>query len=94
MREVAIQPCAGTASAFPDEESSDLCLDHLRARGVLATFHYVPLHSSPFGRTLSGDLEFGVTDRVARGLLRLPLHPLLTDDDVDRVVESVLAFPA
>ena len=27
-------------------------------------------------------------------LLRLPLHPLLTDDDVDRVVESVLAFAA
>ena len=79
---------------FPDEESRDRCQDHLRARGVLATFHYVPLHSSPFGRTLSGDVELEVTDRVARGLLRLPLHPLLTDDDVDRVVESVLAFAA
>jgi dTDP-4-amino-4,6-dideoxygalactose transaminase len=79
---------------FPDEKSRNRCQDHLRARGVLATFHYVPLHSSPFGRTLSGGLELEVTDRVARTLLRLPLHPLLTDDDVGRVVESVLAFAA
>jgi dTDP-4-amino-4,6-dideoxygalactose transaminase len=79
---------------FPDEERRNRCQDHLRAQGVLATFHYVPLHSSPFGRTLSGGVALEVTDRVARGLLRLPLHPLLTDDDVDRVVESVLAFAA
>jgi dTDP-4-amino-4,6-dideoxygalactose transaminase len=79
---------------FPDEESRNRCQDHLRARGVLATFHYVPLHSSPFGRTLASGVELPVTDRVARTLLRLPLHPLLTDDDVDRVIESVLAFAA
>ena len=40
------------------------------------------------------DAQLEVTDRVARTLLRLPLHPLLTDEDVDRVVASVLAFAA
>lgn len=79
---------------FPDEGVRNRCQDHLRALGVLATFHYVPLHSSPFGRTFAAGEELPVTDRVARSLLRLPLHPLLTDDDVDRVVESVLAFAA
>jgi dTDP-4-amino-4,6-dideoxygalactose transaminase len=34
-----------------------------------------------------------VTDRVAGTLLRLPLHPLLTEDDLDRVIEAVRAFP-
>lgn len=80
---------------FPDGESRNGCMDHLKSRGVLATFHYVPLHSSPFGRTLvPGGLELPVTDRVARTLLRLPLHPLLTEKDVDRVVAAVRSFPA
>jgi dTDP-4-amino-4,6-dideoxygalactose transaminase len=77
---------------FPDEASRDACLQALRARGVMASFHYVPLHSSPHGRALGldgGDLP--VTDRVASTLLRLPLHPLLADEDVDRVVSAVIA---
>ena len=79
---------------FPGEESRNACMDHLKSRGVLATFHYVPLHSSPFGRTLAPDgLELPVTDRVARTLLRLPLHPLLTQEDTDRVVAAVRSFP-
>ena len=77
---------------FPDETSRDACLQALRAGGVMASFHYVPLHSSPHGRALGldgGDLP--VTDRVASTLLRLPLHPLLAAEDVDRVVSAVIA---
>jgi dTDP-4-amino-4,6-dideoxygalactose transaminase len=80
---------------FPDEASRDSCLQALRARGVMASFHYVPLHSSPHGRALGldrGDLP--VTERVARTLLRLPLHPLLADGDVDRVIAAVIASSA
>ena len=75
---------------FPDEASRDVCLGRLRAQGVMATFHYVPLHSSPQGRALGfGDMRLPVTDRVASGLVRLPLHPLLGDGDVDRVIDAV-----
>jgi dTDP-4-amino-4,6-dideoxygalactose transaminase len=80
---------------FPDEAGRDACLQALRARGVMASFHYIPLHSSPQGRALGldgGDLP--VTDRVAGTLLRLPLHPLLTDEDVERVVSAVIASSA
>jgi dTDP-4-amino-4,6-dideoxygalactose transaminase len=57
---------------------------------VKATFHYVPLHSSPHGQRIAGGpLDLPVTDRVAATLLRLPLHPLLTDDEVERVVAAV-----
>ena len=80
---------------FPNVERRNACMDHLKDRGVLATFHYVPLHSSPFGRTLvPGGLELPVTDRVAGTLLRLPLHPLLSEEDVERVVAAVRSFPA
>jgi dTDP-4-amino-4,6-dideoxygalactose transaminase len=58
----------------------------------MAAFHYPPLHSSPFGRTLrpEGD-ELPVAERVAATLVRLPIHPLLSDEDVGRVVEAVRA---
>jgi dTDP-4-amino-4,6-dideoxygalactose transaminase len=78
---------------FPDGKTRDACMDHLRSLGVLATFHYVPLHSSPFGRGLeTATLELPLTEKVAASLLRLPLHPLLGPDDVDRVIDAVRSF--
>lgn len=75
---------------FPAADARDRAMDALRARGVMATFHYVPLHSSPWGRTLGhGGLELPVTDRVAGTLLRLPLHPLLTEEETGRVIDAV-----
>jgi dTDP-4-amino-4,6-dideoxygalactose transaminase len=80
---------------FPEPAARDAALAALRARGVMATFHYVPLHSSPQGRALGhGDDRLPVTDRIASTLLRLPLHPLLTPDEIDRVVAAVRASKA
>ena len=76
---------------YPDGRQRDAALASLHARGVGATFHYVPLHSSPFGRKFAPDLRLPVTERVAAGLLRLPIHPRLSPSDVDRVVDEVRA---
>lgn len=63
----------------------------LRAKGVHAVFHYVPLHSSPagmqYGRS-SGDLK--VTCDVSDRLVRLPLWVGL-EAEQDRVIDVVLA---
>jgi dTDP-4-amino-4,6-dideoxygalactose transaminase len=75
---------------FPSEAGRDACLQVLRTEGIMASFHYVPLHSSPFGRTLPGTRgTFPVSERIAGGLLRLPIHPLLDDADVERVIQAV-----
>ena len=75
---------------LPDAAGQATCLRALRARGIGAAFHYVPLHSSPFGSSLgTGAGGFPVTERIASTLLRLPLHPLLEDADVARVIEAV-----
>ena len=74
---------------YPDGAGRDRALAALRSRGVMASFHYVPLHSSPHGRSLGPQPELPVTDRVASTLLRLPLHPRLGDDDVERVIAAV-----
>jgi dTDP-4-amino-4,6-dideoxygalactose transaminase len=80
---------------FGSRAARDACMDFLKSEGVLAAFHYVPLHSSPFGRSLgTAEQELPVTDRVAGALLRLPLHPLLTEGEVERVIETVRRFAA
>ncbi len=37
---------------LPTPEKRDALMNGLKARGVLAVFHYLPLHLSPMGRTL------------------------------------------
>lgn len=74
---------------YPDGPCRDRAIAALRARGVMASFHYVPLHSSPQGRSLGPQPELPVTERVAATLMRLPLHPRLLDADVVRVIEAV-----
>jgi dTDP-4-amino-4,6-dideoxygalactose transaminase len=74
---------------YPEAAARDAALRSLKTRGVQATFHYVPLHSAPHARRLGVDVELPVTDRVAATLLRLPLHPLLSAGDVDRVIDAV-----
>jgi dTDP-4-amino-4,6-dideoxygalactose transaminase len=67
---------------------------HLGAAGILAVFHYVPLHSSPFGRSLiDGEpAPLPVTDDVSARLVRLPMYFDLSDSEVDEVAASVLGF--
>ena len=68
----------------------DSILRALKARKIGATFHYIPLHSSPFGQRLGyrpGDLP--ITERVSESLIRLPVYPQMTDEEFERVVAAV-----
>ncbi|MDH6425069.1 dTDP-4-amino-4,6-dideoxygalactose transaminase [Aurantimicrobium minutum] len=78
---------------MPDQDTRDALLEYLRSKGVVGTFHYVPLHSSPagqkYGRTV-GALD--KTDSFAGRLARLPLWPGMTDAQVAYVIDTVKAF--
>ncbi len=68
-------------------------IQHLKDNGVQATFHYVPLHSSPAGRkygAFSGADEF--TTQESERLVRLPLYYGLSREDQDTVVHAVETF--
>ena len=71
------------------EEERNHAIAELKERGVRATFHYVPLHSSPYAIKNLGtkDVHLPVTDRVAGTLLRLPIYPHLSNEDVEYVVQ-------
>ncbi|MDX2242631.1 MAG: dTDP-4-amino-4,6-dideoxygalactose transaminase [Leptolyngbyaceae cyanobacterium bins.302] len=71
-------------------ETRSRMLAHLKANGVQATFHYVPLHSSPagqkFGRAI-GDMA--VTNDLSDRILRLPMSANMTVDEIDRIISLV-----
>ncbi|MBQ4337293.1 MAG: dTDP-4-amino-4,6-dideoxygalactose transaminase [Lentisphaeria bacterium] len=73
------------------EERSRL-IDFLRERGIQAVFHYVPLHKSPKGRELAGELALPVTEKMADRLLRLPCYNTLTLAEQEAVSGALHAF--
>jgi dTDP-4-amino-4,6-dideoxygalactose transaminase len=65
----------------------DAIRDALAARGVGTGIHYpIPIHLQPACRDLgyaAGD--FPISEWIAAEVLSLPMHPFLTDEDVDYV---------
>ena len=68
-------------------------INHLKSKGIMAIFHYVPLHSSPMGRSLGCDgTELPVTVDVSERLLRLPFFCSLTENDVNVICREIAAY--
>jgi dTDP-4-amino-4,6-dideoxygalactose transaminase len=68
-------------------------IEHLKARGVQAVFHYQPLHLSPMGLAQGGKAGMcPVTERVADELVRLPLYNDLDEADQGNVIDAVRSF--
>lgn len=71
-------------------ELQDRILQGLKSEGIHATFHFQPLHASPYARNELGlNLSLPVTERAAATLVRLPLHDGMVASDVERVVACV-----
>ena len=76
----------------PSEAKRDDLLQYLRRQGIEATFHFIPLHSSPLGRSLGyPEDELSFTQGVSRRLIRLPLYPDLSQSEQEYVIENVKA---
>ena len=78
---------------LPDVETRNALMSYLKQRGILAVFHYIPLHTAPMGLKLgyrAGMLP--VTEDLAGRLLRLPLFYDLTEAEQERVVRAINDF--
>jgi len=65
----------------------------LRERGILAVFHYIPLHTAAAGRMFGrfhGEDRY--TTRESERLLRLPMYYGLTEEDCAAVIRAVHDF--
>jgi dTDP-4-amino-4,6-dideoxygalactose transaminase len=78
---------------LPTLDARQALIAHLRARQILAVFHYLPLHLSDQGVRYGGRAgQHPVTEAVSDQLVRLPLHYHLSAADQDRVIEAVTSF--
>ncbi len=76
---------------MPTLASRQRLIEHLKARGILSVFHYVPLDRSPMGKKY-GVFECPQTQRVADTLVRLPLYNDLSDSAQEQIVDAIREF--
>lgn len=78
---------------LPDLAARTALIAHLKARGVMAVFHYLPLHLSEFGRRWGGRPgDCPVTESASERLLRLPLFYSMTESQQAHVIDSIGVF--
>jgi dTDP-4-amino-4,6-dideoxygalactose transaminase len=69
----------------------DAFADRLRERGVGSAIYYpIPVHrQKPFLALGYADQRYPVTERLTTEVLSIPVHPSLTDDEVETVIGVV-----
>ncbi len=63
----------------------DIILEGMKRAGILAVFHYLPLHKSRFFSPKHDGRELPNTDRFSDTIIRLPFYAELKGSDTERV---------
>ena len=78
---------------MPNLDLRQKMIMHLRERGIISVFHYLPLHLSDMGQTFGGHAgDCPVTESVSDRLIRLPFHNALTSSDQEIVIAAIQEF--
>jgi dTDP-4-amino-4,6-dideoxygalactose transaminase len=71
----------------------DKLIKYLKQKKINTFFHYVPLHSSPFGKIKSKTKSNMInTNFIYKNLLRLPMHVKLIKKDNVRIAKEIFNF--
>jgi dTDP-4-amino-4,6-dideoxygalactose transaminase len=73
-------------------EERNKLIQYLRKNSILAIFHYLPLHKSPFYKERHDGRDLPNSDRYGDCLIRLPMYYELSDKSVDSVIRNVSLF--
>jgi dTDP-4-amino-4,6-dideoxygalactose transaminase len=78
---------------MPSLESRQALISHLANLGILAVFHYLPLHLSPMGLRFGGRQgDCPNTEDLADRLLRLPFFTGMSSSELTQVIDAVRGF--
>lgn len=75
---------------LPTEQLRNKLMAKLKENGIGATFHYIPLHTSPMGQKFGykeGDLP--ITEEYAKRILRLPLYADIEEKDLQYICNKI-----
>jgi perosamine synthetase len=73
----------------------DTVVDALAGRGIGTSVHFIPVHHQPYFRQLLGSYEcdnLPNADAVFPQLLSLPLHPGLSNREIEQVCQALAAL--
>lgn len=75
------------------EERSAL-QEHLKNNDIPSMVYYPkPMHlQTAFSELLDGSAELQTSTRLSESVLSIPMHPYLTDEDIDTVCDALLRF--
>ena len=78
---------------LPSLAARSALIERLKARGILAVFHYLPLHSSEMGRKFGGKVgDCPITEQISDRLLRLPFYNDLSENDQSLIIDTITDF--
>jgi dTDP-4-amino-4,6-dideoxygalactose transaminase len=81
------------ALLMPSAAARKSLIDYLGSHGILAVFHYIPLHLSPMGTRFGGAVgDCPVAEDVSERIVRLPFYTDLSYADQTSVIETVKSF--
>lgn len=73
-------------------DERDALQKYLSEKDILTQIHYpVPVHKQKAFEAFN-DLNLSVTEKLAGSVLSLPLHPVLSESDQDRIIDAVNGF--
>ncbi len=91
------EACVHNAHMFyikaKDLDERTRLISHLKEKGILAVFHYIPLHTAPAGKKygeFKGEDKY--TTKESERLLRLPMYYGLKISDIEYITEKVKEF--
>lgn len=67
-------------------------ISFLKENNIHAVFHYLPLHDSPFIRSNTQSADLPNAFLYSNQLLRLPLFYEITEEQVESVIQKIIAF--
>jgi dTDP-4-amino-4,6-dideoxygalactose transaminase len=75
---------------LPQDADRPDAIRRLAEAGIgTGVFYPRSAHRFPHVHAITGDLDLPATDRVAASVLSLPVHPLLDQSDLERIVAAV-----
>ncbi len=78
---------------LPSLDHRQKLIEHLKDRGILAVFHYLPLHLSEMGLKFGGKVgDCPIAEEMSDRLLRLPFYYGLDDKEQSEVVKAVTRY--
>ena len=65
----------------------------MHEKGIGAEAYYpIPVHQMPYYKETFGTFKLPETEKAAKQVMSLPIHPGVTDEQIDFIAQTVLSL--